>query len=381
MSKRALSNPNLISKNAALENLAAELLQEPVVAVDTESNSLYAYKEKVCLIQFSTRTADFLVDPLPFENLAPLQPLFESKHIEKVFHAAEYDLICLKRDFGFKFSNLFDTMVAAGILGYPSLGLGSLLMDEFGVKTNKRFQRANWGERPLPQNLKKYAQQDTHYLLPLRDRLREALKKRNLWKLASEDFDRLCKVKTPKNGGLAQGEVEKGFWRIHGAYDLDPRNAAVLLELCRYRDKVARSENKPIFKVLSDQTLFAIAQQTPRDIESFYEIQGMSERQVRRHGRNLLHAVKKGSKSGPLYPPKRVKPNGQYLNRIEILKRWRKASAGKMGVNPDVILPRDLLNSVAQKNPSCKEELAEVFEAVPWRMEHFGDQIIAVLKD
>jgi len=381
MSMRALSNPNLITKNAALEKLAAELLGEQVVAVDTESNSLYAYKERVCLIQFSTRTADFLVDPLAFDNLAPLQPLFGNNGIEKVFHAAEYDLICLKRDFGFKFSNLFDTMVAAGILGYPALGLGSLLMEEFGVKTNKRYQRANWGERPLPAYLKQYAQQDTHYLIPLRDRLRESLRKRDLWNLAREDFDRMCKVKTPKNGSLAQGDVKKGFWRIHGAYDLDPQNAAILFELCKYRDKVAKSENRPLFKVLSDQTLLSIAQQTPLELKGFNEIPGMSERQVRIHGRHLLHAVRRGLSCGPLYPPKRQKPNGRYLNRVDMLKRWRKASAGKMGVNPDVVLPRDLLNSVAKKNPSCKEELAEVFEAVPWRMEHFGDQIIAVLKD
>jgi ribonuclease D len=272
-------------------------------------------------------------------------------------------------------------MMAAGILGHPALGLGSLLMEEFGVRTNKRYQRANWGERPLPAYLKKYAQQDTHYLIPLRDRLQESLRKRNLWRLAREDFDRLCKVKTPKNCGLAQGDVERGFWRIHGAYDLNPQNAAVLFELCKYRDKVARSQNRPLFKVLSDQALLAIAQQSPLDLAGFNEIPRMSERQIRRHGRNLVQAVRKGLNRGPLYPPKRKKPNGRYLNRIDILKRWRKAFAGKMGVNPDVVLPRDLLNSVAKKNPSCREELAEVFEAVPWRMEHFGDQIIAVLKD
>lgn len=381
MKDRALNNPDIITKHAALEKLALELLREPVVAVDTESNSLFAYQEQVCLIQFSTRSNDFLVDPLSVEDLSPLQPLFADGQVEKVFHAAEYDLICLERDFGFSFSNLFDTMIAAGILGYTSLGLGSLLQERFGVETDKRYQRANWGKRPLPADQKKYAQQDTHYLIPLRDHLRESLMKRNLWRLAREDFKRLGNVKPHRNSNLTHGNVEKLVWRIHGVYDLSPQKAAVLLELCRYRNKVARTVNKPLFKVLNDQTLLAIAKHTPRRIKAFDEIPGMNARQVRRYGSDLLRAVEKGLDSEPLYPPKRVKPNGKYLSRVEILKRWRKECAGEMGVNPDVVLPRDLLNSVAKKNPGCKEELAEVFEAVPWRMEHFGDEIIAVLKD
>ena len=171
MDTKILKEPILISLPAALERLASELSSEPIIAVDTESNSLYAYQEKVCLIQFSTPGKDYLVDPLALKNLSPLDPVFRSPKIEKVFHAAEYDLLCLKRDFGFEFNNLFDTMIAAGILGRQALGLGSILKDEYGVQVDKRNQRANWGQRPLPEGLLKYAQLDTHYLIPLRNRL------------------------------------------------------------------------------------------------------------------------------------------------------------------------------------------------------------------
>ena len=120
-----------------------ELGREPLVAVDTESNSLHAYRERVCLIQFSIARADFLVDPLALKDLSSLAPIFEDERIEKIFHAAEYDLICLNRDFGFTFTNLFDTSVAARILGREAIGLGSMLEAEFGVRQNKRHQRAN----------------------------------------------------------------------------------------------------------------------------------------------------------------------------------------------------------------------------------------------
>ncbi|HIE24568.1 MAG TPA: ribonuclease D, partial [Anaerolineales bacterium] len=134
MTKNTLPQPKYIDKQKDLENLAHDLANEPKIAIDTESNSLYAYQEQVCLIQFSTPTQDYLLDPLALPNLDILAPIFANPKIEKVFHAAEYDLICLKRDFDFHFVNLFDTLVAARILGYTKVGLGNLLAQKFGVK-------------------------------------------------------------------------------------------------------------------------------------------------------------------------------------------------------------------------------------------------------
>jgi ribonuclease D len=381
MNHKDLGQPVYISRRPALESLAGELQKEPVIAVDTESNSLHAYQERVCLIQFSTRTTDFLVDPIVLNDVTPLKPVFSSPKVQKVFHAAEYDLICLKRDFEFSFSNLFDTMIAAGILGYPALGLGSLLEEKFGVSINKRYQRANWGKRPLPKYLRQYAQQDTHYLIRMRDMLRKELRDRNLDELAFEDFQRLCRVKPIKRGAYRPGDVERNCWRVNGSNDLDPQKAAVLLELCRYRDNVARKRDLPLFKVFSNRTLLMIAEQIPLDLEGLKNVPGMSDRQVKRHGAMLLDAVQTGLSAKPFYPPKRPKSNGKYLNRVDDLKRWRKFTAQNMGVSPDVILPRDLMCSVARRHPHSLDELAEVFKTVPWRLEQFGEQIIAVLKD
>ena len=148
MKERALPQPTTIDSAGKLKTLARALAQEPLLAIDTESNSLYAYRERVCLIQLSTRTADFILDPFDLPDLQPLAPLFANPAIEKVFHAAEYDLMCMKRDFGFVFRNLFDTMIAARVCGRKQIGLGALLNDLAGVPVDKSHQRDDWGRRP-----------------------------------------------------------------------------------------------------------------------------------------------------------------------------------------------------------------------------------------
>ena len=373
-SSEQLPAPIFIARPAALERLARLLQHEPIIAVDTESNSLYAYREQVCLIQFSTPDYDYLVDPLALRDLACLAPVFSDARIEKVFHAAEYDLICLRRDFDFEFANIFDTMIAARILGRKEVGLAAILGDEFGVRMDKRFQRANWGRWPFPPELLTYAQLDTHYLLPLSERLRRNLKEKSFWPLAREDFQRV---------GLANGRSaeNKGddCWRINGARDLEPQKAAVLKELCRYRDLMARSSNRPLFKVIGDRTLLAIAERCPRDEDQLRQIPGMTSGQTGRHGRELLAAVQRGLSAKPLYSPKSPRPDDKYLERIEALRNWRKSTALQMGVPSDVVLPRDLLLALAELNPRKIGQLGKIMEGVPWRLERFGDQILAVL--
>jgi ribonuclease D len=370
--------PDLISHAADLKHLANILLDQSIVAVDTESNSLYAYKEQVCLIQFSTHEDTYLVDPLAFKHLDLLAPLFSDPQIEKVFHAAEYDLFCLRRDFGFEFANLFDTMIAARILGREAVGLGSILEAEYGIQLDKRYQRSNWGLRPLPEQQLHYARMDTHYLIPLRRRLYEELQKRQLWPLAHEDFERLAHQHWEENG--RNGEKTLDCWRIRGSHDLKPKQAAVLHALCKYRNEVARSLNRPLFKVMGDQTLIAIAENTPRTLEALSQLPGMSRGQVRRHGNQLLQAVKRGLRSKGLYPPRQPRPDERYTERVDALKRWRKNTAQQMGVKSDIILPRDLVHSLAEHDPCCLQELNQFMHAVPWRFEHFGDQILETLK-
>jgi len=378
-----LKDQPLVTRSSSLKALTDRLSQETILAVDTESNSLHAYQEQVCLIQFSTPDEDFLVDPLALDNLSPLAPIFANPAIEKVFHAAEYDLICLSRDFGFQFENLFDTMIAASILGRGELGLGSLLEAEFGVQVQKRFQRANWGKRPLPAELIDYANMDTHYLIPLRHSLRLELESAGRWPLAVEDFHHLGQISLLLSDPPAQnGEKPAGgCWRISGAIDLPPQQAAVLQELCHYRDVAAHSLNRPLFKVISDATLLAVAAACPTRLDELKGLPGMTAGQIRRHGLNLLLAVQKGLQAPPIFRPRSRRPNEAYLSRLEALRRLRKDLAEAMGVKSDVVLPRDLMLTLAAQNPRHSEELATLMADFPWRLEHFGSQILKAISN
>lgn len=374
MPSNNLTNPTLITRMAQLRAFAGKLPKEPLLAVDTESNSLHAYQEQVCLIQFTISDGDYLVDPLSLDSLTPLAPFFADPKYEKIFHAAEYDLICLKRDFEFTFTNLFDTMFAARILGRKKVGLGSILEEEFHVVANKKYQRADWGQRPLPSYLLAYAQLDTHYLIPLRNRLRAQLLQKDLWPLAEEDFNRLCHV-----NGREPTPKEDLVWRINGARDLTAGEAAVLNELCLYRDQMAAKLNRPVFKVMNDELLVILAQRLPLDKNDLLRV-GMTDRQIHRFGEGVLAAISRGMAAPPLYQPVHPRPDDDFLTRMDALSDWRKIRARALGVESDVVLPREHIQKIARANPAGEPELLPLMEDVPWRYEHFNDQIMRVLK-
>lgn len=371
-----LPEPILITKFDELERFADILAAEPIIAVDTESNSLYAYQEQVCLIQFSTKNKDYLVDPLVLGDLSSLAPIFANPNVEKVFHAAEYDLICLERDFGFSFANIFDTMVAARILGWQKVGLASILKLHYGVNVNKRHQRANWGRRPLPDQLLTYAQLDTHYLISLRNKLFYELEESGRLPLALEDFERACEVVSPD-----ETPKDELCWRVKGAHDLNPKLTAVLQELCLYRDAMAQKLDRPLFKVIRDETLLELAQNMPEDKKGLWDIKGMTRGQIRRHGEGLLAAIDRGLEADPLRLPRKTRPDNGYICRNDALRLWRKKRARAIGVESDVVLPRDLLDQIAREDPATMSGLSSIMDAVPYRLNHFGEEILQVLRE
>jgi ribonuclease D len=373
----------LVADAPALAHLEAALAAEPSVGVDTESNSLHAYRERVCLIQFSTPARDYVLDPLALDTaqggpgLATLAPVFADPARQKIFHASEYDVICLKRDYGFEFANLFDTMVAARTLGWPQLGLGALLETNFGVRLNKRFQRANWGERPLTPDLLDYARLDTHFLLPLRDRLAAELATAGRMDEAEEEFARLERVSG--SNGSPNGDPAQAFWRVNGARDLSPAQAAVLRELYQYREQQAQRADRPPFKIMSDSTLVAVAQEAPRSLAGLSHLPGMTPNQVRRHGANLLAAVRRGEAAPPARPPRTERVPDAVRERYELLHQWRKARAKARGVESDVIVPREVLSELARLNPRSLEALESIEQLGPWRRRAYGEEILKIL--
>ncbi len=376
MSKQslALQPPIFIDQQSAFDKLVNNLKAEPVLAVDTEANSLFAYQEQVCLIQLSSPSADYIIDPLSLQDLTSLGDVFNDPSIEKVFHASEYDLIILHEDFQFNFQNLFDTMLAAQILGKEKLGLDALLEEYIGLKVNKKFQRANWGNRPLPEDMLLYAQVDTHYLIQIRHILAEELHNKNLIEIAAEDFARACQVHLNHKENKTNP-----CWRINGAKKLSPQKAAVLSSLCQYREEVARKIDKPVFKVIGARTLLMLAEQTPANTAQLMDMDLPGKKNLQRHAEGLIKAIRTGLDAKPLYPPKKERWDDSFLAREHALRNWRKITARKMSVNSAVVLPRELLYRVVSENPQTLADLEAVLKDVPWRLERFGTQILSVI--
>jgi ribonuclease D len=368
-----LPAPVWVSTKADFQTMLAELMRSPIVAVDTESNSLFAYRERVCLVQISTARTDYLVDPLAID-ISPLGELFSSPKIEKVFHAAEYDIICLRRDYHFTFNNIFDTMVAARLLKKPALGLASFLEEEYGVAVDKRHQRANWGERPIKTSMLEYARMDTHYLIPLRKLRAAELKDTGLWELAQEDFKRL----TDSNGTLP-GRPD--CWSVAGREVLGPEQLAVLQGIVEYRERFASQVDLPLFKVLGDQVLVDLAKAMPKSRKVLLESGILSEKQFHRHGVELLDVIRR-SANDPV--PKRKtthRPSVTFLTRYEKLKRWRAATAVEMKLESDVILPKDIMRRIAELREISIASLKEVMYSTPWRFKEYSPRILEILSE
>jgi len=384
--QQSLPPPIWVDTQPAFRALLAHLRGEPALAVDTESNSLYVYKEQVCLIQISVPGADYLIDSLALHDLSQLEPILADPNVVKVFHGAEYDASVLHRDFGFTVSSLFDTMWASRILGWPAHGLAALLKAHFGVHLNKQYQRANWGLRPLPPPQLDYARLDTHYLLPLREIQARELDAQNRWPQARYRFAKVAS---------ARGEPKEfdpdGFWKLSGVRELDDAGRGALRELYRYRDQLARSENRPAFRVMSSQALIGLSEQRPRQRHELHGIKGVSKRMAGRYGRGLLAAIRHGegqplswrdrprhSNNSPRKPNGR--PSAACQARFESLRAWRNATAEERGVEPDIVLTNSALWAVACRNPTCQADLSDGDMLAPWQVNEFGNDLLAVMR-
>jgi ribonuclease D len=370
-----LISATYIDNDAALQQLIPKLEEEPLLAIDTESNSLYVYREQVCLFQISTRTEDYIIDPLSVQDMQPLGAIMANPAIEKVFHAAEYDIMCLKRDYNFELVNLFDTMIAARICAFPEIGLSSLLEKYFDIRVNKKHQRDNWGERPLPLESLQYAQMDTHYLPALRDELYALLQNMGHWEEAQEAFADV--LLSP----AAKSEFDPhGFWRIGKPQHLTNRQMGILQALYILREQLADKRNKPPFRVLSNQALIEIARVAPTNKGQLAAIKGVGESTVRRDGYAILKAVTEGL-NGPLpKQPKMPPPTPvDVIERYNALREWRKSRADARGVESDVIISKNVLRALAEKVPHSLDEMEQIPGLGPWRLSQYGSELLGVL--
>jgi len=373
-----LSPAIYIDTNAKLAALIYLLKQEPIIAVDTESNSMHAYHERVCLIQISTPTHDYIIDPLVIDRMDTLNDVFADPHVQKVFHAAEYDLLCLRRDFNSVFVNLFDTMVAARICGFRSVGLNNLLSQFIGVQLDKSHQLDDWGKRPLDAESLRYAQLDTHYLLPLRDLLMAELAQRGHMDEALEAFREISDDERAHEGRTFDPE---GFWNLGTPNRLTPQQMAVLREVYLLREDIAKENDKPPFRILSTQQLLALAQQQPTSLKRLSQtLYNAPSSIVRRYSDAFLEAIARGQTAELPQPPQHLPPPPEISDLYIALHTWRKNQATARGVESDVILSKQVLWTLAYQAPRDLDALNSVKGFGPWKQAQYGSAVLEVIQ-
>lgn len=395
------STPIVVNTPALLDQMVAHLRRQPSLALDTESDSFHAYYPKVCLIQITTfadllhpesadavsldeagasadPVVDYLVDPLALQDLGVLGAHLASG-VEVVMHAAENDILLLQRDFGMKIARVFDTQMAARVLGWEHVGLGPLLENTLGVVSDKRMQRTDWGRRPLSAEQIAYAQMDTHYLFTLQELLTAALHDAGRWEEARAAFGQLAL--------LDAGEypvAERTFWSMRAAHRAPLGDLALLELLWEWREHEAQRQNRPPFKVMGDDLLLVLAHRRPATMNELRAIHGVTPEQVRRYGTEIRAAIvaAEGRPQPPL-PKPTIRPelllSPADAALYERLRKWRSDRASGRGVAPEIVFNNEtLLNFVAQR-PDSIDALAAMRLVGAWKAQAYGEEVLALL--
>lgn len=367
----------LIECERNLSEVCHGLRDEPELALDLEADSLHHYREKVCLLQLSTRSATWLIDPLLVNDLAPLGSLLADPERLIVFHGGDYDIRSLHRDFGISVGRMYDTMIAAQFIGLTEFGLAALLRSHFGVELDKRFQKADWSQRPLTADMANYAAHDTAHLLQLADSLRAKVEElgRSGW-VAEE-----CALVA------ANRMVDKGegplFLHCKGAGKLQRRNLAILEQLLQLRDSQARQLDRPPFKVMSSESLLVIAERQLRTVHEMSEVQGLTPRVLNRYGGLLEAAVQRGLELPegqlPRFPRSKGEPNPGIKARIAQLKKWREQLSAELQLATGLVAPNWLLERIAEQRPDSIEQLAAVPGIRRWQLALWGATLVQLL--
>lgn len=360
------------------DNFLADISGIREIAIDTEGASFHRFIDRIYLLQITTRERSAIIDPLPIGMPKALGDILQDPQVEVVFHDADYDLRLLHQDYGWHVNHIFDTRIAAQLLGIKSFGLAALLEQFFEVKLDKKHQRADWSLRPLTQGMLDYAAQDTKYLLDLRDELKVRLEKLGRWSWAKEEFERLEGTKWEED------DSSQAFLRIKGARDLTRRELALLRELVPWRDSVAKEVDRATFRVMGNEVLLDIARSAPRSVKELSTLKGMPRNILDRGAHAILAAVQRGldvaEEHLPRFPraPKWDREE-DFDDRVARLKAVRDAAATRLNIDPGVLCSRERLEAIARKKPSSVRDLEYVAGLRKWQIAEMGEEFISAL--
>jgi ribonuclease D len=350
-----------------------------VLALDTEGASFHRFLDRIYLLQLSAAGKHAIIDPLPIGKPSGLGSLLESGAVQVVFHDADYDLRLLHQDYGWQVRNIFDTRVAAQLLGVKAFGLAALLEQHFGHRLDKKHQRADWSMRPLTDDMLAYAVQDTAYLVELRDVLADQLAKKERRAWADEEFRRLEGTRWPPD------DPATAFLRLKGARDLNRRELARLRALVAWRDGVARRLDRSTFRVVGNDVLLIVAREAPTTREDVAKTPGVPRAIAERYGSDLAAAVVEGNAVPeadlPRFPKgPRWSRDPDLDQKVGLLKQVRDAWATKLDLDPGVLCSRERLETIARRVPRDLETLGEVKDLRRWQIDLMGEEFVKVLR-
>jgi ribonuclease D len=377
-------NIRLIDQADALEEARSLTQGLRSVSLDCEAAGFHRYSDRLSLVQLTAGSFTFLLDPLSLDPRDVLRPIVEDPEVEVLMHGADYDVRLLHRDLDLRLSGLFDTQIAASLLGEDGIGLSALLERYFGVKLSKKYQRADWAERPLSEGMKEYAAHDTLHLAGLADLLRERLEARGRLAWAEEEFRELEKIRwEPPN------EEADPVLRVKGARDLAPREVERLRAGLRWRDAIAKDRDRALFRVVGDPVLVDVALRGPRTLEDLAAIPGMNAGLARGEGLPLLEdlarieALPDAELEGYPRLPRgngRGRPIPEVEERFQRLKNVRNRHAEDIGIERGTLLPNAVLQAMADEPPATRAELESLPGLRRWQAGVLGDDLLETLR-
>jgi ribonuclease D len=378
MTRRPLEYQYLDAADA-VERFLESLGTARTVAIDTEGASFHKFVDRIYLLQLSAGGKNAVIDPLPIGKSPALRKILESRDIEVVFHDADYDLRLLHQDYGWQTRRIFDTRIAAQLIGLKAFGLAALLEQYLGLRLDKKHQRADWSMRPLTEDMLEYAAQDTAYLLELRDILADLLEKKGRRAWADEEFARL------EGTRWAAEEPGQAFLRVKGARDLNRRELARLRELVIWRDALAAKLDRSTFRVISNDVLLEAVKVEVPTRDMLAALKGMPRSIVDRYGAELVDAVARGDKVKEALLPRfpkgpRFTRDPDFDNKVGQLKAVRDKHAATLELDPGVLCSRERLEAIARRLPRAVEDLASIPELRKWQTALMGEEFVTALQ-
>jgi ribonuclease D len=373
------SNQCIVDTQSKLKESVSELEKEKVIALDLESDSMYHFMEKVCLIQVASSRHTYLFDPLLPYELVPLKKVLENCAIKKILHGADYDIRSLHRDFAFEINNLFDTQLACRYLGIKETGLDAVLSNFFDVSLNKKYQKKDWSQRPLPDEMIDYAANDVAYLLPLAKILEDELKKLGRLSWVMEDCVLLSQVRQ------APANQQPLFTSYKGAGAMPPKELAVLEAVLQVRKKIAVRKDRPLFKIFQNKVIDEIVHIKPVSRKKLEKMRVLSAAQLGNYSDMILEAVQYALSTPknelPVYP--KVRSRSLKIieqKRVKRLKEWKDLKGEELNIDPSLVLNKAQIIVIAVRHPRSTDELEQISEIKRWQIDEFGADIVDLLK-